>query len=245
MNAGWRKAMEPTTKSARALMVAGILGIATSIAAPTTQPDWQPQRAADSSLQLWTRPGPTPEAPYQEVRAEITVSSPIRPLLAQLQDATTQHHWLPYTHAVRVLDHPAEDQTRVQFLTQSRWPFKARDAITLFDIDSVQPNQILIRMINQPDSHPPEPGYLRIQTATGHWLLTALPQCQTRVQYQSGSRWGGLVPQWLVDSTNERLAGDALTALQRWSEQHYQDYLDKDTHAYDFLPESPLHRNCR
>ena len=99
-----------------------------------------------------------------------------------------QHHWLPFTHEVRVLERPAQHQTRVHFLTQSRWPSQPRDAVTLFQVIEESPVQLRINMINQPQLLPPEPGYRRIQQAQGYWLLTALEDCQTRVRYQSGSQ---------------------------------------------------------
>lgn len=209
------------------------------IASPGHSESWQQQSQADDLVQLWTQEDQAAKPRYQRVRAEITIDAPIGPLLPLLQDASTQQRWLPYTHKVRVLERPSQLQTRVQFITQSRWPFQPRDAITLFEIEPLGPDQIRINMINQPDSLPLEAGHLRIRTAEGHWLLTALESCTTRVQYQSGSRWGGMIPQWLVDSTNARLAKDALTALKPWAEQHYKDYT-----AYDFLPASTLHRTC-
>ena len=63
-------------------------------------------------------------------------------------------------------------------------------------------------------------------------MLTSFPNV-------SGSRWSGLVPQWLVDSTNVRLAHEALTNLKAWAETHYSEYS-----TYAELEDFPPYRNC-
>lgn len=190
--------------------------------------------------------------PYQIAQANIIINVPIGPLLAMLQDADQQHQWLPYTHRVTVLepasaaDLPAIN-TLVQFETETRWPFKPRDAITLFEIQQPEPNRIRINMLNRPLAAPALKGYLRIEQAEGFWLLSAIEKCQTQVHYESGSRWGGLIPQWLVDSTNARIATTALENLKAWSEPLYQAQRQQ-THpeykTYDFLTPAPLHDPC-
>lgn len=204
---------------------------------------WEPISSPRDPVQLWHRNSASAD-PYQLVRGEITIDAPLLPLLALLQDADTQHQWLPYTHQVKVVDQPAPEATLVHFLTQSRWPFKPRDAVTLFSVQSQTANQIRIDMQNQPDALPLQAGYLRIRFAEGHWLLSALENCQTRVQYQSGSRWGGLIPQWLVDSSNADLAVESLNNLKHWAEQHYRDY-QNDYAKYSYLDAPPRHRTCR
>lgn len=193
-----------------------------------------------SQAEQWNTNSAQRKHPYKIVHTETTITAPLGPLLSLLQDAENQHQWLPYTHQVKVLKRPTQYAALVHFLTQSRWPFKPRDAVTLFVIEPISADQIRINMINQPESLPMEPGYLRIEFAQGHWLLTALDNCKTRVQYQSGSRWGGMIPQWLVDSSNESLAEESLSRLKNWAERHYKDY-----HTYEFLDASQIHRNCR
>jgi len=214
-------------------------------AMPAT-PQWQVTSRPGATVERWQQVATT-RRPYQLVRAEITIAAPILPLLKILQDARQQGQWFPYTEAVTVLEQPAPNQTLVQFQTQSRWPFKARDAITLFTVTVTSARQLRIDMYNQPQQRPALPGYLRIQQASGYWQLSALDQCQTRVRYEAGSRWGGLVPQWLVDQTNARLAEETLLNLQRWAASHYQDYKDEqqETGDHDDLHRLSAHRQCR
>lgn len=203
-----------------------------------TTSDWQRHSDPADPVTVWVLQSEA--LTYLLVRADIVITAPIGPLLSLLQDASVQHHWLPFTHEVRVLERPAQHQTRVHFLTQSRWPFQPRDAVTLFQVIEESPVQLRINMINQPQLLPPEPGYRRIQQAQGYWLLTALEDCQTRVRYQSGSQWGGLIPQWLVDRSNRQLAETALLNLKRWAESHYTRYTtDASLHLLT------AHHTCR
>lgn len=215
-----------------------IILVLTNAAAVTLASDWTLQSSETEPVTLWVQQNTT--KPYLLVRADIIISAPVGPLLSLLQDAANQHQWLPYTHAVHVLERPAPLQTRVHFLTQTRWPFKPRDAITLFEIIEETPSRLRINMINQADYQAPEPGYLRIQKAEGYWQLTAQGQCRTHVRYQSGSQWGGLIPQWLVDHSNQQLAQEALINLKAWAETHYQEYT-----SYESLDLLTAHHDCR
>lgn len=202
--------------------------------------DWKPFDTNDASVELWVS-AQHPGQPYDVVRGEISVQVPILPLLAMLQDAGRQRDWLPFTQDVRIIERPAPKQTLVQFRTVTRWPFRPRDAITRFDVTPTPPAQLRIDMINSPLAIPDEPGYLRIQQAEGYWLLTALPDCKTQVRYESGSRWGGMIPQWLVNKSNRELAQEALLNLKQWTETHYREYKDHDENYSSIT----VHQHCQ
>ena len=201
---------------------------------------WQPLDSTGGSVELWVNPQ-NPNQPYDVVRGEITVQTPILPLLAMLQDADRQRDWLPFTQDVRIIERPAPTRTLVQFRTVTRWPFRPRDAVTRFDVTPAPPAQLRIDMINSPAAISEEPGYLRIQQAEGYWLLTALPDCNTLVRYESGSRWGGMIPQWLVNKSNRDLAREALLNLKQWTETHYREYETNDEN----YPSITVHRHCQ
>lgn len=199
---------------------------------------WTQHAASTDQVTVWTeqRAG----KPFRTVRAEAVIALPILPLLQILQDAGAQKNWLPYTHKVEVLQQPTPLQTRVRFETTARWPFAARDAVTLFVVSQPDPNSILIDMRNQPDTFPAQKRVERIQQAEGYWQLTALENCHTRVRYEAGNRWGGTVPQWLVDKMNARIAATALQNLQQWAPAQIRNHS-----AADFLQEVPAHADCR
>ncbi len=196
---------------------------------------WQPQESGNDAVQLWTQASKH----YTLVRAETVIAAPLPKLLPLLQDASNQHQWLPYTHKVTVISQPNHFDTLVHFQTQSQWPFKPRDAVTLFRINQPQPNHIQIEMQNQPEQLAKDSQYVRIELAEGYWLLTAQENCTTHIRYQSGSRWGGRIPQWLVNNMNRSLAIEALINLKQWAPQHADDYT-----AYDFINPIPRHENC-
>ena len=183
---------------------------------------WTLQSAPDDPVQVWTRD--LADKPYRLVRAEVTINAPIRRLLTLLQDADSQTRWLPYAQKVTVARRPSPNQTLVRFQTRARWPFNARDAVTLFTVSQPDPRQIRIDMQNDPDAIPPVEGVVRIRQAEGSWTLTALPGCRTRVRYQAGNRWGGNVPQWLVNRLNVRISREALQQLQQWAPAHIIQY---------------------
>jgi hypothetical protein len=114
----------------------------------------------------------------------------------------------------------------------------ARDAITLFVVSQPDPATLRIDMLNQPDAVPVSRHVERIPQAQGYWLLTAQPDCRTRVTYEAGSRWGGNVPQWLVNRMNLRIARSALQNLQQWAPA--QTATMPPTHLYKV----PLHADC-
>lgn len=197
---------------------------------------WTPRSAPNAPVQVWSDDD---ARPYRLVRAETVVDVPILRLLALLQDADIQHLWLPYTQQVEVLQQPAPNQTLVRFQTQARWPFSARDAVTLFTVSEPDPTHIRIDMANRPDAAPATPKVERIRQGEGYWLLTALPDCRTRVRYQAGNTWGGNVPQWLVDRLNLRISREALQQLQQRAPA-----LARELPPPAFLPRIPLHEHC-
>ena len=198
--------------------------------------NWILQDNVDPSVQLWTDDS---RPPFRRVRAETTIAVPILPLLSLLQDPSTQSDWLPYTQRVEVLQKPTPTQTLVRFETIARWPFAARDAVTLFQVSQLDATHLHIDMLNQPDAVATQSGIERIPEAEGYWLLEALDQCRTRLRYEAGSRWGGNVPQWLVNRMNARLAREALQNLRDWAPAHYRDYAKPD-----YLNDVTLHAQC-
>ena len=176
---------------------------------------WQNVSAEADPVQVWVEQ--QQGEPFLRVRAEVSVTAPIFSLLHLLQDPKRQHEWLPHTHAVNVIAQPAPGQTLVRFESEAQWPFSARDAVTLFAVTQPEPDVIQIAMLNQPDALPLQPSIQRIQHAAGYWRLTALDNCSTLVRYEAGSRWGGNIPQWLVNRLNQRIAQQALRNFQQWA----------------------------
>lgn len=198
---------------------------------------WQLRSEPNDAVQLWTTH--SARHAYQIVRAEAVVAVPVFRLLRLLQDASTQHEWLPYTHEVDVLQQPAPERTLVRFQSESRWPFVPRDAVTLFVVSQPHIDSLRIDMLNQPDAVPRQSGVERIYQAEGHWLLTALPDCSTHVRYEAGNHWGGNVPQWLVDRVNRRVTATALHNLQQWAPRQ-----QRSNGTPDYLQPVPAHAHC-
>ena len=182
---------------------------------------WEKVSADPAPVPLWiSKPA---DKPYHLVRADVVIAAPIFQLLGILQDPKSQSQWLPHTHQVALLEQPSPHQTLVRFQSESRWPIKARDAVTLFEVSQPAPDRLHIAMHNRPDAVPVQPDVVRIRQAEGYWELTALNNCRTRVRYQAGSHWGGSIPQWLVNRMNRDIAVEALTRLQQWApaQTHY------------------------
>lgn len=198
--------------------------------------NWQSLRS-NKELQAWFQKQPQS---YTLVRVETVVNAPLPQLLPLLQDAASQHQWLPYTHKVSVIRKPSPFDTLVHFQTESKWPFKPRDAVTLFRVSQPSSNEVMIKMENQPNALNNLTDYVRIEQSEGYWLLTALEHCQTQLRYQSGSKWGGNIPQWLVNKMNRTLAIEALSNLKSWAPRHYKEFS-----PYDYLAPTPLHKDCR
>ncbi len=204
---------------------------------PALAADWQQISLEHDPVQVWS--AQLEQQPYTTVRAETHVAAPIFQLLGILQDPASQTQWLPYTHKVEVLATPSPTRTLVRFESVARWPFRAREAVTLFEVSQPTPNQIHIAMINQPDAEQHLSKMERIQSASGYWELTALGDCQTQVRYESGSDWGGAIPQWLVNRLNRTLAVQALQNLQQWAPAQTR-YNQKPIH----LQTVPRHAAC-
>lgn len=205
---------------------------------------WEMQTGTDG-VAVWVKP----EARFDRVRVETVVNLPLIPLLSLLQDAKQQHQWLPYTHSVSILDKPDARTTMVYFQTQSRWPFRPRDAVTRFVVEQPESDQVLIQMQNVPDSRPREKGFTRLEFSSGYWALTALPHCKTRVRYEAGSDWGGAVPRWVSDRANLDITLKALVNLRDYVEQKKtveQPGVSNPDHRarYQYLHPPEQHKAC-
>ncbi len=196
---------------------------------------WEQQPPPQDGVEVWRDQG----KPFDKVRVESIVQAPMLPLLALLQDPVKQLNWFPYLKKVEVIEKVSPTQTLVHVQTGSALFIQPRDAVTLFIVSQPDPERIEIEMQNEPNAIPELKGHKRVQSSMGHWQLTALPGCQTRVRFEAGSQWGGVFPQWLADKSNVEVAIETVVNLKQWAADHYKDY-----QPYDFLQASVLHENC-
>jgi len=114
--------------------------------------------------------------------------------------------------AIRVLSHPAPNQTLVYMRQNLPWPWRARDAVSRFTV-SQHDHSIVIDQVNVDGVVLPEPGVVRIPRLHTRWQLAPAGNT-TVVDYQQQIDLGGHVPQWISQRGATRLVAQSLDALQ-------------------------------
>jgi hypothetical protein len=167
---------------------------------------------------------------FPRLRAVGAVDGTPYEVLAILQDVPAYVHWLPdcvESSLVRTID---ARRSVIYMRTDVPNPVADRDIVpehTVTILDAPDRLRLAFRAIPWPDIKP-QPGVVRMQLATGSYLVEAIDDSRARVTYEVDADPGGELPDWLVTMQSSRNPLETIAGLRRRLEQtrgHYREQI--------------------
>ena len=186
-------------------------------------------RHSEGVLQVHSRPHA--ESSIEEFRGVTRVSARLSAVIALLQDADYNHHWVYRSGGATVLDRQGIATTWVYGVVDAPLPIRDRDTVVRFDLRQDPDSRVItIDILNQPDLVPPVAGLVRVPRFGGFWRLRPLAGGEVAVTYQVYGDPGGWVPAWLANYAALRSVIGTLqtmpVALQRYADAGTPGVLD-------------------
>lgn len=176
-----------------------------------TDANWEVQVDADGVL-VETRD--VEGSNYKAFRASATVSASPAEVMARLRDFAEYPNWFPDTLEARRLER--DDGVFASYVrTDAPWPVKDRDAVYRQTTEETA-DRIVISIVAMPDAVPEVKGAVRVREASGAWILTAIDDNRTRIEWEFHLEPGGNVPASLANARVIETPEKALTALQEY-----------------------------
>ena len=181
---------------------------------------WQ-LRHSEGVLQVHSRP--YAGSSIEEFRGVTRVRARLSEVIALLQDADYNRHWVYRSGGARILDHQSISTTWVYGVVDAPLPIRDRDTVVRFDLRQDPGSRVItIDILNKPDLLPPVAGLVRVPDFGGFWRLEPLADSQVAVTYQVYGDPGGWVPAWLANYAALRSVVGTLQAmpdaLQRYAD---------------------------
>lgn len=157
------------------LLISFLTPFATANQTDSTAPyKWQevPSPSVIPNAQLYIN---NAQDKIQAVRMDLPIQASLEKVLCVLRSAPLNPLWIPRSQGAEVIQSKG-NLSWVHFRSDFPWPFKDRDAIMKFTLNETpipQGRKIHIIMESQSDMLTETPGYKRVESAKGEWLLTS------------------------------------------------------------------------
>lgn len=208
----------------RIVIAAALATSLVRIAQAEDRAGWQPIHREQGVL-VSTRAEPGRDLP--SFRGQAKVNAPVLQLLAILLDDGRSSEWAKgadETHILRQLD----DRTQIIYARSKQpWPVQDRDIVMRRTVDVLKPGEMFrVRLVCTPHEKPKVEGAVRVQRCETTFLLTAIADNQTAIDYRVNADPGGNNPAWIVKMASKSIPLDTLVALRKQAQRTRGKYDD-------------------
>ena len=126
------------------------------------------------------------------------INAPLEQIIKVFQNADQMSYWSPNCEESRLMERQGNVQIHYT-ISGAPFPIQDRDAFTQFKYIP-QDNGMKIEISAIPQYGPENEDYVRIQYATGFWMLEKISENKTKVTYQLQADPGGSIPGWLANT---------------------------------------------
>ena len=180
-------------------------------AAKNADPAWL-LRHSEGDLLVHSRPHAG--SSIEEFRGVTRVRAKLSAVIALLQDADYNRHWVYRSGGAKVLAREGIARTWVYGVVDAPLPIRDRDTVVRFDLRQDPATRvIIIDILNQPNMRPPVDGLVRVPDFGGFWRLQPQARGWVGVIYQVYGDSGGWVPIWLANYAALRSVVGTLQAM--------------------------------
>ncbi len=123
-------------------------------------------------------------------------------LVALLNDYPSFPKWLHFVDSAEEFGRTSPLDRQLRFTTQLPWPLADREAVLRAKVTQTlgtDPESVMITLINQPDSLPPNNNYIRFPEMTGLLGFTRLGNHEVEMTYELILDPGGYIPAWIAN----------------------------------------------
>lgn len=165
-------------------------------------------------------------------------------ILAVLDDTPNNTRWMHKCMEATLLKKVNEYERIVYNRTDAPWPVDDRDVVVRSKATVDRDKRLVVvrfSAIKTPLKGEVD-GVVRMPTLKGHYIFKILDYNKTRVEYQIDADPGGMLPDWLIESTSEEIPLNTIVNLRNRVMQTskagtYKDFVEKYTEEYGFKPE--------
>lgn len=156
-------------------------------------------------------------------------------LAAILNDYESYPKWLHLIDGAEEFDRNGPLNRDLRFTTKLPWPLADREAVLNADVQvkvGQEPESVMIELVNEPDSLPPNNDYIRFPELWGKLGFVRLGNDQVEMTYEIILDPGGYIPAWIVNILLRDAPYFTLERLRRVIlkpeyQNKYYDYLDE------------------
>lgn len=156
-------------------------------------------------------------------------------LSAVLNDYPSYPKWLHFVDSAEEFERVGPLNRSLRFTTQLPWPLADREAVlqalVIQQVPTPHEGSVVVELINQPDSLPPNNDYVRFPEMRGKLGFERLGQGEVEMTYELVLDPGGYIPAWIVNILLRDAPYFTLERLRRIVrkpeyQNQYHDYLD-------------------
>lgn len=164
--------------------------------AETEKDDWK-KRLEKDNIVIYTRQ--LPDTKYLEFRAETEVIGSISRFREIITDFDNYEELLADCKSIDVIETPSPGQFVNHMELSVPFPFSERDIVQLLAIEETE-KQLNIRLDNLPEKIETQENVVRMQRASGSWVVKQISGNKISIYFQYFADPGGNIPPWLVNS---------------------------------------------
>lgn len=162
-----------------------------------TEKDAWKKRLEKDNIVIYTRQ--LPDTKYLEFRAETEVIGSISRFKEIITDFDNYEELLADCKSIDVIETPSPDQFVYHMELSVPFPFAERDIVQLLAIEETD-KQLNIRLDNLPEKIETQENVVRMQRASGSWVVKQISGDKIYINFQYFADPGGNIPPWLVNS---------------------------------------------
>lgn len=172
---------------------------------------WQ-LRHEEVNLQVYSRPHAG--SSIEEFRGVTRVQASLGSVIALLQDADFNRHWVYRSGGATIIASEGIATTWVYGVVDAPLPIRDRDTVVRFDLKQDPVSRVItIDIVNQADYIPLVEDLVRVPEFGGFWRLEPQGEGWVGVTYQVYGDSGGWVPLWLANFAALRSVVGTLQAM--------------------------------
>jgi hypothetical protein len=189
------------------------LALALSGTAHAEEAGWQ-KIHEERGIRVSTRVGSKDALP--SFRGQAQVEAPVLHVLAVLLDDEHSSEWAKGADKSSVL-RTIDERTQIVYArSRQKWPVQDRDVVMKRSVEVLKPNQLYrVQLKCVPGEKPQVDGAVRIKRCETTFMLHAIDDGRTMIDYRVMADPGGNNPDWIVRMASKNIPLDTLTSLRK------------------------------
>ncbi len=158
---------------------------------------WKLEKEADG-IKIYTRH--IEGWDIKEYKAVFYVKATLKAVENALRDTPNQKKWSKNTISSKEIKNISRNNFYTYSQSDSPWPASDRDNVVHIKYSYPQRGEIHIKINSEPDKHPRDANFVRVERMQGIWKLQETKSGLIKITQQAVVDPGGSAPVWLINS---------------------------------------------